>query len=66
MGLPASIGTSRADLKKLCHDILSHFYDDLNYCLSVRKPKNKGLLRKKKDEDEMRMEKFVTDWKCLF
>ena len=34
-------------LKELRHDILNHFSDGLNYGLSVRKPKNNGLLRKK-------------------
>ena len=29
------------------HDVLSHFFDGLNYGSSVVKPKNNGLLRKK-------------------
>ena len=29
------------------YNILSHFFDGLNYGLSVGKPKNNGLLRKK-------------------
>ena len=34
-------------LKELRHDILSLFFDGLNYCYSVGKPKNSGLLKKK-------------------
>ena len=34
-------------LKELCHDILSHFFDGLNYSLSVGRPKNNALLRTK-------------------
>ena len=34
-------------LKELLHDMLSHFFDGLNYSLSVGKLKNNGLLRKK-------------------
>ena len=34
-------------LKELCRDVLSHFFDGLNYGLSAGKPKNNGLLRKK-------------------
>ena len=34
-------------LKELRHDILSHFFDGLNYGLSAGKPKNNGLLREK-------------------
>ena len=38
-------------LKELRCDILSHFLDDLNYGLSVGKPKkNNGLLGKKKHQ----------------
>ena len=37
----------RKDLKELRHDILSHFFDDLNYGLSGGKPKTNDLLRKK-------------------
>ena len=33
--------------RKLRHNLLSHFFDGLNYGLSVAKPKNNGLLRKK-------------------
>ena len=32
-------------LKELRHDILSHFFDSLNYDKSARKPKNNGLLK---------------------
>ena len=39
---------SHDTLKDLRRDIVSHFFDGLNYGLSVRKPKNNGLLRKKK------------------
>ena len=35
-------------LKELRRDILSHFFDGLNYGLSVVKTKNNGILRKKK------------------
>ena len=38
---------SRFGLKELGHDILSHFFDPLNYSLSVGKTNNYGLLRKK-------------------
>ena len=34
-------------LKELRHDILSHFFDGLNYGLSAGKPKNNGLLKRK-------------------
>ena len=34
-------------LQELCQDILSHFVDNLNYGLSVAKPNNNCLLRKK-------------------
>ena len=30
-----------------CHDILSHFFDSLNYGQNAGKPNNNGLLRKK-------------------
>ena len=33
--------------KELRQDILGHFFDGLNYDLSVGKPKNNGWLRKK-------------------
>ena len=35
---------------ELRHDILSHFFDGLNYGLSVGKSKNNGLLREKKHQ----------------
>ena len=35
------------DLKELHHNLLSHYFDFLNYGLSVEKPKNNGSLRKK-------------------
>ena len=43
----------RQDLKELRHDILSHFFDGLNYCSSVSKPKNNGLLGKKNTKGVM-------------
>ena len=30
--------------------ILSHFFDGLNYCYSVAKPKNNGLLKEEKHQ----------------
>ena len=54
---------------ELRHDILSHFFDGLNYGLSVAKPKNNGLLRKKNTtgvilkQKGRRMGKIETDWK---
>ena len=38
---------TKRKLKELRHDILSHFFDGLNYGVSVGKPKNNGLLRKR-------------------
>ena len=38
-------------LKELLHDILSHFYESLNYGLSIAKPKTNGLLRKKNTKE---------------
>ena len=37
----------KAILKELRHDISSHFFNNLKYGLSVGKPKNNGLPRKK-------------------
>ena len=38
------------NLKELCYDVLSHFFDGLNCGLSAGKPKNNGLLRRKKNQ----------------
>ena len=37
-------------LKELRHDILSHFFNGLNYGSSVGKPNNNGLLTTKNTE----------------
>ena len=57
---------------QMSHDILSHFFDGLNYGLSVGKPKNndflgkkntKGVILKQKGTGWLRMEKIAPDWK---
>ena len=42
--------SSEGGLRELSHDILSHFFDGLNYGSSIGKPKNNGLLRKKNNK----------------
>ena len=42
-----SYNNSYLILKELGHEILSHFFDGLNYGESVAKPKNNGMLSKK-------------------
>ena len=48
-------------LKELGHDILSHFFDALNYSLSVGKPNSYGLLRKKKTKGLILNQKRIED-----
>ena len=38
------------DLNELCRHILGHFFDGLNYSLSIGQPENKGLLMKNEDK----------------
>ena len=60
-----------AFLKELRRDILSHFFDGLNFGLSVRTPKNNGFLRKKNTkgvilkQKETRMADDGKDWNGL-
>ena len=48
---------------------MSHFFDGLNYGVSVGKPENNGLLQKKNTkrlilkQKATRMVKIETDWK---
>ena len=62
---------SQLDLKELCHDILSYFFDGLNCGLSVGQPKNNGLLRKKNTKGVIlkqkgtRMAEDGEDWNGL-
>ena len=52
--------------RELRHDILSHFFDGLNYGLSVRRHKNDGLLRKKNTKGViLRIVENGKDWNRL-
>ena len=51
---------STRKLKKLRHDILSHFLNGLNVkCKGVGKPKNNGLLRKKNTKGLIQKQKGI-------
>ena len=58
-------------LLKLRHNILSHFFDSINYGSSVAKPKNNGLLRTKNTKGAILEQKGTRraedgeDWKRL-
>ena len=54
-----------------CHDILSHFFDGLNYGWSAAEPRNNGLPRKKftkgviLEQKRTRMAEDGEDWNGL-